>query len=1307
MYGRRRPSWLVPISVAGVLGLVLVACGGGGGEPVDPCSPNPCSQVPSDSCVGNAVTSFRPVCADNAGEPDCSYEVGSSRDCGLQKCDPETAACVACLQDADCPVQGLLCRDKACVQPCVPDAREVNDSSAQATPLRGNEDWPGLSLCEGDQDWFRIPLTATAELTTHLAYDPSAGALQLVLLGPDGASEVASATSVADGLQLVHTVDADGTYFVRVTAAAEAWNSYRLTISVTGGSDPCMPDPCTDVPPTECVGDQLVSYRGECSDAGGEAQCAYAVDQSVDCTAQGQHCDPAGLTCVACVSDDQCAAGERCIAGSCADDPCLPDPCTQVPVPACLGEVLTSYRGACEAVDGSARCTYPEDQISDCAALGLRCDPASPACVECLTDAECAWPFEVCQASACAAGCQDDAREPNGSAASATDITANVSLLNLVLCSGDQDWYRLDLAVGDALIASAVFDPAQGDLDVFLIAADGVTVVASATGPGVPAALAHTIQPGEAGGFYLRVEGVGGAQAIYSLTTSTSGDPCVPNPCTAVPPAACLGQELTTYRADCTDQGGLPACAYPVDQVVDCAAQGQLCDAAAPACVDCLADADCSWPFEVCQAGACAAGCRDDADEPNDGAAQATAIQPDGLRSDLVLCSGDEDWYQATLEEGDRLEVLLGFTHTDGNLDLDLLGPDGVSVVASAHGGADDELIDFTLPAGAGGAYYLRVFGVAGAHNRYSLLTARTDDPCLPSPCNATPAAACQGETLLSYSSQCLPDGLGGASCSYPQTQTDCLLQGLRCDPASPACVGCLTTADCSWPFEVCQAMACVAGCQDDAREQDDSAAQASALTSGQVVPNLVECGNDDDWFSVSLDPQQTLRGRIDFTHAAGDLSLQIVGPNGSTVLATSATSNNFEEAAATNTTAGSATHYVRVYGAAGAHNVYQVSATVLPDPCTPEPCTAVPPAQCVGNVLTTYQGVCANDLGAASCSYPVAGQQDCSTTGGLCQSAACVGRFADVGDLVITEIMYNPAAVADNLGEWFEVQNRAAVPVNLRALEAHDLANNAFTISTDLLVEPGAFAVLGNNSNTGTNGGAPVDYAYAASFALNNSGSETVTLRRGTDVVDAVGYCIGAAPCISSGVSGTALQLDPDHADPVSNDLVEYWCLAPAGSAYGLGDLGTPGAVNEPCGVRTFTLGWCNVQWPASLDAAAGTVVGVFSRVWIDGLTNLDPIGVDPAAELVVQLGYGPQGADPVGAPGSWSWFGAWPNPAWDGTAAGEPNNDEYLGEFPAPPAGDYHYAFRYSGDHGATWSVCDLDGFWDGSGAPVLTSN
>jgi hypothetical protein len=1084
-------------------GLGWAGCGEGGGLPVDPCTPNPCTQVPAPICQDNAVVTFRPMCSDQAGLAICSTAVAQRTDCGALRCDPASATCVACLEDAHCPVAGMRCVERTCVGTCAPDARELNDTPAQASPLRGVEDWPGLTACPDDQDWFRIQLTAGARLQARITFSHAAGDLTLSLLGANASTILATSASLDDDEEIDQVASANGVHYLLVTAAPGQWNAYRLTVEVTGGSDPCMPDPCTAVPPSVCQGEHLVVYQGECREVAGQAECSYPVAGTTDCTSQGSHCHPALLRCTACVLQTHCPAGQTCSNGACQADPCTPSPCTAVPAPECLGETLITYRAECSAATGQAVCTYPVASQTNCAQAGQRCDGPRAACADCLTDADCDGPFEVCSQATCGPGCQDDARESNDGPAEATPITANTALQDLVLCAGDEDWFVFTVQAGEVLSATVAFDGALADLDLFLVAGDGQGVLASATGSASPASLAHSVA--QAGTLYLRVVGAGPAQqAIYGLTTSTSGDPCQPNPCTAVPAPICQGQTLVTYRnpGDCSPQGGLPACSYPEADPQDCAATGQFCLPGAPACVTCLSDAHCDWPFQVCAAGACVTGCQDDAFEPNDDTASATGLAPGVLYPDLVLC----------------------------------------------------------------------------------------------------PASA--------------------------------------------------------------------------------------------------------DYFVLILQPGETLRARIEFAHAQGDLSLDILGPDGSTVLAASQTSSDWEEAAASLPGGAANELWVRVRGASpSARNVYSIHAQVLPDPCASNPCTAVPEPACAANRAVTYRAQCTNNLGAAVCSYPVDTAEDCSPTGAVCQAATCVGRFARQGDLAISELMYNPTAAADNLGEWFELRSLAAEPVNLRGLEARDLANNNFTIAVDLLVLPSGFAVLGNNADPATNGGLAVDYVYPSSFALNNSGTETLALRRAGELVDEVGYCIGAAPCISSGVNGISLQLDPLHTDPVSNDLTAYWCVTPAGLTYGAGDRGTPGQANAPCGTRTFVVGWCNVQWPDQpVVAAPGEALAIYSRVWIDGLTNVDPVGVDPAPELVVQVGFGPTSVDPRNDSLDWTWRGAWPNPGWDGQTAGQPHNDEYLGGFSAPTLGQYHFAFRYSGDHGATWTVCDWEGFWDGSGSPLM---
>ncbi|MCB0807058.1 MAG: lamin tail domain-containing protein [Bacteroidales bacterium] len=112
------------------------------------------------------------------------------------------------------------------------------------------------------------------------------------------------------------------------------------------------------------------------------------------------------------------------------------------------------------------------------------------------------------------------------------------------------------------------------------------------------------------------------------------------------------------------------------------------------------------------------------------------------------------------------------------------------------------------------------------------------------------------------------------------------------------------------------------------------------------------------------------------------------------------------------------------------------------------------------------------------------------------------------IPDIIITEIMQNPAAVSDNVGEWFEVFNNSGTPVDMDGWIVKDDGTNSFTISGTLIVPAYGFTVLGNNVDMLLNGGYNVDYGYSSSFALGNSDDEIVLLLPdGVTEVDRVNY--------------------------------------------------------------------------------------------------------------------------------------------------------------------------------------------------------
>jgi hypothetical protein len=80
---------------------------------------------------------------------------------------------------------------------------------------------------------------------------------------------------------------------------------------------------------------------------------------------------------------------------------------------------------------------------------------------------------------------------------------------------------------------------------------------------------------------------------------------------------------------------------------------------------------------------------------------------------------------------------------------------------------------------------------------------------------------------------------------------------------------------------------------------------------------------------------------------------------------------------------------------------------------------------------------------------------------------------------LVINEIMQNPDAVGDDAGEWFEIYNPTGAAVDIDGWTIRDdgIDNHLINNGGPLLVPAGGYVVLGNNADSGTNGGVTVDY--------------------------------------------------------------------------------------------------------------------------------------------------------------------------------------------------------------------------------------
>ena len=195
------------------------------------------------------------------------------------------------------------------------------------------------------------------------------------------------------------------------------------------------------------------------------------------------------------------------------------------------------------------------------------------------------------------------------------------------------------------------------------------------------------------------------------------------------------------------------------------------------------------------------------------------------------------------------------------------------------------------------------------------------------------------------------------------------------------------------------------------------------------------------------------------------------------------------------------------------------------------------------------------------------AGEQcdDGNTDGGDgCGHTCQKGATLKSGDLVISELMIDPAAAKDEQGEWIEIYNATAGTVDLAGLWLKDAkgGKHKVTPAGQLIVEAGKYVVFGASVDSTLNGGAPVAYAWTGLALPNNGGAATIATG-GLDI-DLVAYSPGQGgwPTVKS---GSSLQLMVDKLGAVTNDAGASWCQS--ASSFGAGDKGTPGAVNEPCG--------------------------------------------------------------------------------------------------------------------------------------------
>ncbi|MCE2557738.1 MAG: lamin tail domain-containing protein [Acidobacteria bacterium] len=164
----------------------------------------------------------------------------------------------------------------------------------------------------------------------------------------------------------------------------------------------------------------------------------------------------------------------------------------------------------------------------------------------------------------------------------------------------------------------------------------------------------------------------------------------------------------------------------------------------------------------------------------------------------------------------------------------------------------------------------------------------------------------------------------------------------------------------------------------------------------------------------------------------------------------------------------------------------------------------------------------------------------------------------------MITEIMYDPSAVNDTAGEWFEIYNTSGIAVDINGWtieEADGSPSHTINNGGPLSIGGNTYAVLARDDDSTMNGGVTAVYEYG-SWALSNS-QDSIVLKNGMTVVDTVEYDENPFP-VAVGASIALAGAEGDLAT-VDNNASANWCLST--TEFGTGspkDKGTPGAAND-----------------------------------------------------------------------------------------------------------------------------------------------
>lgn len=163
-------------------------------------------------------------------------------------------------------------------------------------------------------------------------------------------------------------------------------------------------------------------------------------------------------------------------------------------------------------------------------------------------------------------------------------------------------------------------------------------------------------------------------------------------------------------------------------------------------------------------------------------------------------------------------------------------------------------------------------------------------------------------------------------------------------------------------------------------------------------------------------------------------------------------------------------------------------------------------------------------------------------------------------GELIFTEIMYDPTAVDDAYGEWVEILNMTDEEFNLKGCIFSDNAHET-TINVDMTIEANGYLIFGIGQTLEDHAGdVELDWVWGT-YNMGNREDSAILICDG-NLIDRADYLeddMSYEP-----VKGSSLSLCPGFEDAEQNDDINNWHFSTTPMPDG--DNATPREPNDEC---------------------------------------------------------------------------------------------------------------------------------------------